>query len=484
VPKPARFALLALIALLAAPVAAVHAAQRMPIGFFDDPSFRWSPNRAENLRQASVAGASVIHTTASWAGLAPTKPANAANGDDPAYKLADLDELVFQSGIYGLRVMIDINGTPKWANGGKTPNVMPTHLADLTAFAKMLATRYNGHHGHGAVALWSVWNEPNLQLFLTPQFSPTKTVTAFKTVKGKKVAYKKTSFTVVGPANYAKLFKSAYAGIKSGNPLAKVAIGETSARGRDKPLAGVSASIAPGTFAKYLAKVPGLKFDAWAHHPYPTSPNLPPTQKVRYPNVALLTLPTFEASLKTLFHRSVPVWITEYGHQTKPPNAHGVSYATQAKYAVQALNIAKNDPNVQMFIWFVFHDSAGNPWQSGLYAASGAQKPAYDSFGAVARLIDGTMTTVAAGTTPHVTMYMPYLAYYSQPGTQIGLTYVVRDGTGTVAVGQPVSSLAADDSITFSPAFTPAKGKTYTVTATANEPNGHAETRDALIKVS
>ena len=84
-PKPARFALLALIALLATPVAAVHAAQKMPIGFFDDPSFRWSPTRAENLRQASVAGASVIHTTVSWAGIAPTKPANAANGDDPAY---------------------------------------------------------------------------------------------------------------------------------------------------------------------------------------------------------------------------------------------------------------------------------------------------------------------------------------------------------------------------------------------------------------
>jgi len=484
VPKPARFALLALIALLAAPAATAHAAQKMPIGFFDDPSFRWSPTRAENLRQASVAGASVIHTTASWAGMAPTKPANAVNGDDPAYKLADLDELVFQSGIYGLRVMIDINGTPKWANGGKAPNVMPTHLADLTAFAKMLASRYNGRQGHGTVALWSIWNEPNLQLFLTPQFSPTKTVNAVKTVKGKKVTYKKTTFTIVGPANYAKLFKAAYAGIKSSNSLAKVAIGETSARGRDKPLAGASASIAPGTFAKYLAKVPGLKFDAWAHHPYPTSPNLPPTQKVRYPNVTLLTLPTFEKNLKTFFHRSVPVWITEYGHETKPPDPHGVSYATQAKYAVQALNIAKNDPNVQMFIWFVFHDSAGNPWQSGLYAANNAQKPAYDPFGAVARLIDGTMTTIAAGTTPRVTMYMPYLAYYSQPGAQIGMTYVVRDASGTVAVGQPVATLAGDQSITFSPAFTPAKGKTYTVTATANEPNGHTETRDALIKVS
>jgi hypothetical protein len=463
VPKPARFALLALIALLATPVATVHAALKMPIGFFDDPSFRWSPTRAENLRQASVAGASVIHTTASWAGLAPTKPANAANGDDPAYKLADLDELVFQSGLYGLRVMIDINGTPKWANGGKAPNVMPTHLSDLTTFAKMLATRYNGRQGHGTVALWSVWNEPNLQLFLTPQFI------------GK---------TIVGPANYGKLFKAAYAGIKAGNSSSKVAIGETSARGRDKPLAGVSASIAPGTFAKYLAKVPGLKFDAWAHHPYPTSPNLPPTQKVRYPNVALLTLPTFETNLKTYFHRSVPIWITEYGHETKPPDPHGVSYATQAKYAVQALNIAKNDPNVQMFIWFVFHDSAGNPWQSGLYGSHNDQKPAYDQFGAVARLIDGTMTTITAGSTPRVTMYMPYLAYYSQPGAEIGMTYVVRDGSNTVAVGQPVSSLAADQSITFTPAFTPAKGKTYSVTATANEPNGHSETRTALIKVS
>jgi hypothetical protein len=463
VPKPARFALLTLIALLAAPAATVHAAQKMPIGFFDDPSFRWAPTRANNLRQASVAGASVIHTTASWVGIAPTKPANPANGDDPAYKLNDLDELVFQAGLYGLRVMIDINGTPKWANGGKAPNVMPKRLGDLTAFAKMLATRYNGRQGHGTVALWSVWNEPNLQLFLTPQYV------------GK---------TIVGPANYAKLFKAAYAGIKAGNSLSKVAIGETSARGRDKPLAGVSASVAPGTFAKYLAKVPGLKFDAWAHHPYPTSPNLPPTQKVRYPNVTLSTLPTFEKNLKTFFHRSVPVWITEYGHETKPPDAHGVSYATQAKYAVQALNIAKNDPNVQMFIWFVFHDSAGNPWQSGLYAANNSQKPAYDAFGAVARLIDGTTFTVKAGTTPRVTMYMPYLGYYSQPGSPIGLTYVVSDAAGQVAVGQPVATLAGDQSITFATAFKPVKGKTYTVTATANEPNGHSETRSALIKAS
>ena len=135
----------------------------------------------------------------------------------------------------------------------------------------MLAARYSGRTGHGTVGLWSIWNEPNIELFLTPQFS------------GKKI---------VGPANYAKLFKAAYAGIKGANPYAKVAAGETSARGRDKPLSGVSASVAPGTFARLLGQVKGLKFDAWAHHPYPTSPNLPPLQKVRYPNVTLSTLPS------------------------------------------------------------------------------------------------------------------------------------------------------------------------------------------------
>ena len=129
--KAVRLVLVALAALLAIPAATVHAAQRMPIGFFDDPSFRWSPTRDQNLQLAASAGASVIHTTATWAALAPTKPADPANGDDPAYKLTDLDDLVFQAGLHNLRVMINITGTPKWANGGKAPNVMPKKLGRL-----------------------------------------------------------------------------------------------------------------------------------------------------------------------------------------------------------------------------------------------------------------------------------------------------------------------------------------------------------------
>jgi hypothetical protein len=360
--------------------------------------------------------------------------------------------------------MINITGTPKWANGGLPENHMPTKLSDLTTFAQLLAVRYDGENpGVGSVDLWSVWNEPNLQQFLTPQYV------------GKKI---------VSPANYAKLYKAAYAGIKAGNPAAKVAIGETSAQGRDKPATGVSQTVSPGMFAQLLAKTPGLKFDAWAHHPYPTSPSAKPLEQVRFPNVTLSTLPTFEVDLKKWFHRTVPVWITEYGHETKPGEPHGVTLAQQATYAKQALTVAKNDPNVQMFIWFTFRDSSGNPWQSGLEQSSGVHKPSYAAFSSLARLIDGTTQTIAAGGSPRLKLFVPYLSFRDEVGSTLGVTYHVYNGSKQMAVGQPTAVLAPDQSVTINLAgLAPKKGQTYRVTAAVNDVNGNVVTRTATLKV-
>jgi Cellulase (glycosyl hydrolase family 5) len=463
VKTPGRWLLAAAAAFFVLPTGTALAANRMPIGFFDDISFRYSSDRDANLASAAATGATVIHTNVNWSTVAPTRPADPSSGDDPAYQLGNLDDLVFQSGLFGMRVMINITGTPKWANGNQTPNHMPKKLSDLTTFANMLATRYDGEHGHGSVGLYSVWNEPNLQLFLTPQYS------------GKKI---------VGPANYAKLYKAAYSGIKAGNPLAQVAIGETSARGRDKPLASASASVAPATFARLLSQVKGLKFDAWAHHPYPTSPNLPPLQKVRYPNVTLSTLPQFEKDLNKWFHRAVPIWITEYGHETKPGEPHGVTTAVQAKYAKQALSIAKADPNIQMFVWFTFRDSSSNPWQSGLENASGSHKPSYAAFTSIAKTTDGQTVAARAGKAPKVRIFLPYLGHFSPPGTQIGIFYTVYDGTKVVARATPTAALGLDESVSFVPAFTPAKGHKYNIVAVADEPNGHTETRTTYVTVS
>jgi len=465
---PARFVLLALTMLLVAPAATVTASPRMPVGFYDDPNFRWAPNRATMLASAAATGATIIHTNANWPSIAPKRPKNPANQTDPAYRLNDLDELVQNASKNGMRVMIDITGSPKWANGNKTPNHMPKKLSDLTAFSKMLANRYDGTvAGRGYVGLWSVWNEPNLNRFLTPQYV------------GKKI---------VSPGNYAKLYRAAYAGIKAGNPKAQVAIGETSARGRDIPKAGNSATVAPGTFARLVAKTKGLKFDAWAHHPYPTSPNLPPTQKVRWPNVTLLQLSRFETSIDQWFHRrGIPVWITEYGHETKPGEPHGVTNAVQANYAKQSLALARKDKRVGMFIWFTLRDTSGNPWQSGLYSKSGAKKPAYAAFSSVARLIDGDGTTnVKAGLTPSVKVYVPGLAYFTPTGQTLTLTYSVKNGTRSVSVSSPFTSarLGLDQSVVFKPAFKPAKGKTYTVTAQIKDPSGHTVSRTVQLNAT
>ncbi len=466
-PKVARFTLLAFIALAAVLAADARAAVQMPIGFYDDVSFRWSPDRMQNLQQAAAAGASIIHTTANWPQIAPTRPAHAANGDDPAYHLGDLDELVQQASLDGMRVMININGTPKWANGGQSPNRMPKHVRDLTTFARMLATRYNGYTGHGTVSLYSVWNEPNLSLFLTPQYAVKKV---------KKKGKVQTKFTIVGPRNYATLLKAAYAGIKAGNPLAKVAAGETSARGRDKPGKTSSDSVAPGTFAHLLSLQKGVRFDAWAHHPYPTEPSMKPLQKVRYPNVTLSTISRFEKDLHRWYHHDVPVWITEYGHETKPAEPKGVTLSKQAAWARQALAYARKDPNIQMFIWFTFRDSTGNPWQSGLLNASGTPKPAYAKFGALARLIDGQTFDVKAKRWPVVRVFLPTLFYYQGPGGYAGTTYNVYEKGTRVAVGQESAHFAGDGSLLIPlKNFTPTKGHTYSVSILGNEVNGHEE---------
>ena len=96
--KAVRLVLVALTALLAIPAATVHAAQRMPIGFFDDPRFRWSPTRDQNLQRAAV-DRRVGHPHDRDLGAD-----RADEAGEPAERrrsglpLADLDELVFQRG--------------------------------------------------------------------------------------------------------------------------------------------------------------------------------------------------------------------------------------------------------------------------------------------------------------------------------------------------------------------------------------------------
>jgi len=457
---------LSVLAGLAAP--ASLAAERMWVGFHDDPSFRWVGDRQARVRGAAQANASIIRLLVQWNLVAKSRPATPSDPFDPAYDLGDIDEAVRAAQENDQEVILTISGTPRWANGGKSPNVMPTRVADLTDFSRAIASRYSGRfEGYPFVRFWSVWNEPNLQLFLTPQFD----------ARGRSVA----------PANYAKLAAAAYTGLKAGNPRAQVAIGETSARGSDKAT-GLRPTHTPGKFAELVAKAnPGLKFDAWSHHPYPFNPNSPPSQVVKWPNVSLASLPRFEDSLKTWFKRkTVPIWITEYGHQTKPPDSLGVSYAKQAAYIQQSMSMAARLPFVNMFIWFVYQDDQGQPWESGVYTQNGTPKGTSPArFRTSAGPLDprNGVVSVRGGTlTPLVNLYTRRYCATDPTGTSIGMTWRVYRGNKLIAVDQQTSPVRIDCTISARLRFKVVKGQTYIATFALNDRSGIVLNRRLTIR--
>ena len=198
-----------LLVLAAVAPATALSAPRMPVGFQDDPSFRWRDDRITNFNNAASTSATIIRSTAYWSRIAPARPANATDPNDPGYHFEDIDELVRNATFRGMTVLLTIWGTPGWANGDQGENHAPTRMADLQDFAHALAARYSGRYpGIPFVGYYSVWNEPNLEEFLAP-------------------AYNK-SGKPSSPAVYAHMAGAAYAGIKAGNSRAQVGVGETS----------------------------------------------------------------------------------------------------------------------------------------------------------------------------------------------------------------------------------------------------------------
>jgi hypothetical protein len=465
VQRKLRLVLPVIVVLLALPAATAKAVARMPVGFYDDPSFRWSEVMNGNLLSAQRTHSSVVHILANWSTIAATRPANPLNGNDPAYALTDIDSFVRSAQEYGFQVLLTIAQTPKWANGGKTPNYPPTNMNTLTQFAQMLATRYNGAKpGTGTVRMFSVWNEPNLGLFLAPQFDG--------------------SGKIVSGATYAKLYAAAYKGIKAGNPNALVAAGETSNRGRNRPTGNIGRdSVAPATFAHLVAEAnPKLKFDAWSTHPYPSAYPLGPGQKVAYPNVAFSTMSRFGADLAKWFGRPVPIWVTEYGEQTKPEYpCGGVSYAQQAADVKKAMLLAQSNPYVEMFVWFIFRDSTGGcanlggTWFSGVLKKTGQKKPSYNTFASTAKNVVGYSQVVAAGKKFTVLVPVPVMAYYNPTGTKVGVTWAVRQGNKNLAIAQPLVPIQKGGTINLQVNYLPAKGKSYTMTISVNDKHGHTE---------
>ncbi len=216
-----------------------------------------------------------------------------------------------------------------------------------------------------------------------------------------------------------------------------------------------------------------MKFVAWAQPPFPFPVNQKPTQLVRYPNVTLKSFPRFEKDLDTAFKRkNLPIWITEYGNETKPGEPKGVTEAQQAAYIPQAIGMARKDPRVQMFIWFVMQDSPGSLWQSGIYRTDASPKRAQPAFAKTAKPLsplDGKQTFKGGTKNPKITVYLREYCANNAAGTTVGYTIRAYLKSKLVAVSQGASPLGID--CTVKPRVTKltvAKKTTYRVTVSAN----------------
>jgi hypothetical protein len=473
IPRPLRRLLVVAATLVVAVAAATPVARAQPrpllVGFEDEPSFLWSADRLALLARAAAAHASIVRVVAQWNLIAPHRPRNPTSPADPAYHFEGIDDLIWHAQLHGMRVLLTVWGTPSWASASRKVNAAPAPAA-LAAFCSAVATRYSGHYrGQPFVPYYSVWNEPNLEQFLSPQFD----------AEGRDRA----------PELYAAMFRSCYSAIKAASPHAVVAIGETAPRGHDAPRSDVQASHSPGRFAALLAKVrPRLRFDAWAHHPYPPGFRGSPTAPLRWPDVGVGNLQRFEQTLRTLFKvPAVPLWLTEFAYQTAPERRGALSYSQQASYLERAFDAAVSVRSVRMFIWYVFRDTPGQRWQSGLLRSNDAAKPSLAAFTRLAAEYDVANPTLTIPPKPDPAIRLSVIDFLADrlPGDpELGMTYRVFDSRGgLVAVAQPRAAIGAYGYITVTLDFTPRPGHRYNVTFDLNDIHGHTAARRARLIV-
>jgi hypothetical protein len=212
--------------------------------------------------------------------------------------------------------VVTLWASPRWANGGRRPNWLPTH--GFGTFASAAAKRFPW------VRRWTAWNEPNTRTYAIP----------------------------VSPQLYTqRVLNPAYAALHRMNRSNQVAGGVTSPR---RTASGMS----PLAFMQGM-RAAHAKLDAYAQNPYPSNGRETPfVDRCSWcATFGLARLPAIRAAVTRYFGAAKPLWLTEYGYQTNPPDRLlGVSPALQAAYVGQAALRVYRQAGVTMLIHFLVRD--------------------------------------------------------------------------------------------------------------------------------
>jgi hypothetical protein len=367
--------------------------------------------QAATLDEAKALGADIVRVNVIWNRYAPApnskrKPKR-FNGSDPAKyptgAFAMLDSLVAGAQARGLTVLLTPTGPiPAWASrcGGSVANrrVCKPDPKQFGAFVRALGKRYK------TVKHWSIWNEPNLRSWLSPQY---------EVVGG--VAVQRSALM------YRQLATAAISALHAtGHRRDEIWLGETAPLGDDPSgCSAVRALRAPKRCARKILRTSPepflrgvfclsrtgkrltgaeatdqrcggykrLKVTGYAHHPYTRGGSRPPLSGTNPGEITIGTASRLTrlldraARLKRIPAR-LPIHYTEHGWQTDPERLFKVTDAQQAEYINQSDWIAYQNPRVRTVAQYkIVDDRELGGFQSGLRRfADGSRKPAYDAY--------------------------------------------------------------------------------------------------------
>lgn len=299
-------------------------------------------------------GAKYVRIVLYWSTVQPSRPAagtNAGNPSNASYDWAQSDVRVNRALAAGLAPIITVWRAPRWAEdrsvyGGEPGTVKPSAAA-FGHLAVALAKHYPRVHK------WEVWNEPNLDHFLTPQI-----------VGGK----------VYSPRMYRGLLNAFTAGIHHVDRHATVAAGSLARRYRVAPLRFMRGLFCLDDNLKPRGRCVVSHLDAWSHHPYTDGG---PFDKQGFKDgVSLGDLPRMRRTLHAAIaahrvattHRSVAFWVSEFSWDTDAPDPKAVPENLHARWVSEALYQAWRS-GVTLFVWHQLRDRPfpATQYQSGLY---------------------------------------------------------------------------------------------------------------------
>jgi hypothetical protein len=404
----ATLAVLALAALVLVPSGAAASSSQLSI-IQDDATFVYGSGRDQEaaIAEAKLLGADAIRVFISWHSVSPGQDSRRRpDGFDPGdpdsegYNWQLYDALVERTRRHGLKLLIVLSpAIPYWAS--EDPTRCPhriggySHLSEscmwkpspglFAQFVKAAALRYGaaarGPYG-GQVALWSLWNEPNLEHYIWPQLQRTRH-----------------GIVDLAAARYRKLWLAGYRAIAKYDPASrnKVLFGETAAISSpvDTLYAALCLDEQGDPFKGRLRALQGctkpkrLPIGGLALHPYNnfaigsvfTRSHTKDSLPMAYVSRAHRVLD--RAARFGRIPRGRGIYVTEFGFQSSPPNPFGdaLPLGRHAAAINEADRLFYADPRVRSVAQYELFD-VGNPgeFNTGLRFADGERKPAYDAY--------------------------------------------------------------------------------------------------------